>query len=334
MGKNNTRARAARSITLGLGLLAASATMHAVAQSAENYPARPVRLVNPYTPGGTVDFVSRTVATRLSEMWGHQVIVDNRPGAGTNIGTEIVVRAQPDGYTMLCNTGTIATNPSFYPKLPFQPVRDLTAMSIVVQTPAVAVVHPNVPARSIRELIELARAKPGQVSFASSGVGSSTHLTMELFRVMARIEVLHVPYKGGGPAVTDLIGGQVNGIFNPPGGVMPHVKSGRLRALAVTSSRRNEQMPEIPTVAESGVPGYEATVWYAVFAPAAAPRAIVQKWNADINRMLAEPEIRNRFSAGFYSPVGGTAKEAQDYFAAETRRWSDLIRTAKITLAL
>jgi len=320
------RPRKTAFLLAGIAALAAAA-----AQGAENYPNRPVRLVNPYTPGGTVDFVSRTTAAKLTEYWGQQVIVDNRPGAGTNIGTEIVVRAQPDGYTMLCNTGTIATNPSFYPKLPFNPVRDLSAMAIIVQTPNVIAVHPAVPVRSVKELIDLARAKPGQLTFASSGTGSSTHLSMELFRAMAKLEFTHVPYKGGGPAITDVVGGQVNGIFNPPGSVMPLVKNGRLRALAVTSAKRVEWAPDLPAAAEAGLPGYEATVWFAVFAPKATPRAIVARWNADINRMLKEPETRDRYTSAFYTPTGGTPQEADAYFAQETKRWSELIRSAGIT---
>jgi tripartite-type tricarboxylate transporter receptor subunit TctC len=319
------RRRLPTAVAAGLVLAAAGV------QAAENYPNRPVRLVNPYTPGGTVDFVSRTTATRLTEYWGQQVIVDNRPGAGTNIGTEIVVRAQPDGYTMLSNTGTIATNPSFYPKLPFNPVRDLSAMIIIVQTPNVIAMHPAVAVRSVKELIDLARSKPGALTFASSGTGSSTHLAMELFRAMAKLEFTHIPYKGGGPALTDVMGGQVNGIFNPPGSVMPQVKAGRLRALGVTSAKRAEWAPDLPAAAEAGLPGYEANVWFGVFAPKATPRAIVAKWNADINRLLKDPETRERFVGAYYTPVGGTPQEADAYFALETKRWSELIRSAKIS---
>lgn len=300
--------------------------------AADAYPVRPVRLVNPYTPGGTVDFVCRALAQRLTDAWGQQMIVDNRPGAGTNIGTEIVVRAQPDGYTFLCNTGTIATNPSFYPNLPFNPLKDLTAIVLVVQTPNVLAVNASVPVRSVRELIDLARAKPGHLTFASSGTGSSTHLSMELFKALAKVDLTHVPYKGGGPVITDLVGGQVNGTFNPVSAVMPHVKTGRVRALAVTSAARSEFAPDIPTIAESGVPGYEAIVWYSVFAPRALPRAIVEKWNTEINRQLKLPEVRERFLAAGMSPMGGTNSEADEYFARETARWSQLIRAAKISI--
>src|ERR1043166_3725961 len=274
-------------------LAAASLLLMSAVQTAnasEIYPVRPIRMVNPYTPGGTVDLVCRALSTRLSEVWGQQLIVDNRPGAGTNIGTEIVVRAQPDGYTLLCNTGTIATNPSFYPNLPFNPLKELTALVLVVQTPNVLALNASVPLRSVRELIEFARAKPGQLTFASSGTGSSTHLALELFKAMANVDLTHVPYKGGGPVITDLAGGQVNGTFNPPSSVMPHVKSGRLRALAVSSAARSEFAPDIPTVAESGVPGYEAIVWYAVFAPRALPARLVEKWNSEVNRQLQTPE--------------------------------------------
>jgi len=303
-----------------------------IGEAADAYPTRPVRMVNPYTPGGTVDLVCRALATRLTEVWGQQLIVDNRPGAGTNIGTEIVVRAQPDGYTLLCNTGTIATNPSFYPNLPFNPLKDLTALVLVVQTPNVLTVHSSVPARSVRELIDLARAKPGQLTFGSSGTGSSTHLSLALFTALAKVDLIHVPYKGGGPLIADLVGGQVNGTFNPISSVFPHVKTGRVRALAVTSAARSEFAPDTPTVAEAGVPDYEAIVWYAVFAPRALPARLVEKWNGEINRQLKLPELRERFFAAGMSPMGGTPREADEYFARETARWSKLIRDAKISV--
>jgi len=235
---------------------------------------------------------------------GQQLIVDNRPGAGTNIGTEIVVRAQPDGYTLLCNTGTIATNPSFYPNLPFNPLKELTALVLVVQTPNVLAVHSSVPARSVRELIDLARAKPGQLTFGSSGTGSSTHLSLALFTALAKVDLIHVPYKGGGPLIADLVGGQVNGTFNPISSVFPHVKTGRLRALAVTSAARSEFAPDTPTVAEAGVPDYEAIVWYSVFAPRALPGA-------------SGPEVERRDQ----SPAQSCPSCAIAFLRRACRRW-------------
>jgi tripartite-type tricarboxylate transporter receptor subunit TctC len=317
-------------VAAAAGAVLAAASVFAVA--AEAYPVRPIRLVNPYSPGGSVDVVCRAVAQRLSDDWGQRVILDNRPGAGTNIGTEIVVRAQPDGYTLLCNTGTIATNPSFYPQLPFNPTKDLRAIALLVQTPMLLVVHPSVAATNVRELVDLARAKPGQLGFAHSGTGSSTHLALELFKYLAKVQITHVPYKGGSQVLADLLGGQVQGAFNTPSTLLPHVKSGKLRALAICSAKRNELAPDLPTVAESGVPGYEAIVWYALFGQRALPPAIAEKWNAEINRILKAPDMRDRFLAAGMSPMGGTTREADEYFAAETKRWATVIRSAKISL--
>jgi tripartite-type tricarboxylate transporter receptor subunit TctC len=308
------------------------AAVNGIAAAADAYPVRPIRLVNPYSPGGSVDVVCRAVAQRIPDAWGQRVIMDNRPGAGTNIGTEIVVRAQPDGYTLLCNTGTIASNPSFYPQLPFNPTKDLRALALLVQTPMMLVVHPSVAATSVRELIDLARAKPGQLSFAHSGTGSSTHLALELFKFLAKVNITHVPYKGGSQVLADLLGGQVQGAFNTPSTLYPQVKIGKLRALAIGSARRSELVPELPTVAEAGVPGYEAIVWYGLFGQRALPSGIVEKWNAEINRMMKAPEVRERFLAAGMSPMGGTPREADEYFAAETKRWATLIRAAKISL--
>jgi tripartite-type tricarboxylate transporter receptor subunit TctC len=302
-----------------------------LAAAAEPYPVRPIRLVNPYSPGGSVDVVCRAVSQRLSDIWGQRVIVDNRPGAGTNIGTEIVVRAQPDGYTLLCNTGTVAINPSFYPQLPFNTVKELRAIALVVQTPNVLVVHPSVAAASVRELIDLARTRPGQLNFASSGTGSSTHLALELFKLLAKVQITHVAYKGGSQVLADLLGGQVQGAFNTPSTLFPHVKSGKIRALAIGSAKRSELAPDLPTLAESGVPDYEAIVWYALLGQRALPPAIVEKWNAEINRMLKSPDARERFVAAGLSPMGGSAREADEYFVAETKRWPSVIRAATIS---
>ena len=296
------------------------------------YPARPVRLVNPFTPGGSVDFVCRAVAQRMTEAWGQVFIVDNRPGAGTNIGTEIVARAQADGHTLLCNTGTIATNPSFYPNMTFSPIKALSAVILISQVPNLLAVNSSVAARSVRELIDMARAKPGGLTFASAGTGSSTHLSMELFKSLTKVDLTHIPYKGGGPVITDLVAGQVNGTFNPLGSLLPHVKSGRLRGLGITSTTRSEFAPDIPTIAEAGVPTYEAIVWYALFAPRKMSATIAQKWNAEINLQLKGAPLKERLASNGMSPMGGTTHEADAYFAHETTRWSQLIRNAKISI--
>src|SRR5690349_6719596 len=249
-------------------------------------------LVNPYTPGGSVDLVGRALAAGLSDMWGQQVIVDNRPGAGTLIGTEIVARADPNGYTMLCTSSTVSILSSMYKNMRFDPARDLTAIDLVALSPFILVVNPGVPAKSVQELIALAKAQPGQITAASSGVGTTNHLALELFKSMARVDLLHVPYKGGGPAISDLAGGQVKVHFNTPGTLLPHVKAGRLRALAITSAQRGDFAPDLPTVGESGVPGFEATVWYGVYGPKALPARLLQRWNDAINRYMKTPEAQ------------------------------------------
>jgi tripartite-type tricarboxylate transporter receptor subunit TctC len=210
-------------------------------------------------------------------------------------------------------------------------MKELRAIALVVQTPNVLVVHPSVPATSVRELVELARAKPGQLSFASSGTGSSTHLALELFKTLAKVQITHVPYKGGSQVIADLLGGQVHGAFNTPSTLFPQVKAGKIRALAIGSAKRSELAPDLPTLAESGVPDYEAIVWYAVFGQRALPAAIVEKWNAEINRTLKVPDVRERFVAAGMVPMGGSPREADEYFTRETRRWANVIRAAKIS---
>ena len=303
-----------------------------IATAAESYPARPIRLVNPYPPGGSVDFFCRIVAQRVSDELGQRIVIDNRPGAGTTIGTEIVVRAQPDGHTLLCNSGAIAINPSLYPKLPFDPVRDLTMVALVSQSPIILAVHPSVPAKSVRELIDLARAKPGHLRFVSSGVGSSVHLALEQFKYLAKVDLLHVPYKGGAQSMLDLIAGQVQGAFQTLPTMGAHLKSGKLRAIAVGTAKRSEFAPELPTIAETGVPGYDAAVWYGVFVPRAVNARIVDRWNAEINRMLTLPEVKSVFFANGMSGIGGTVREANDFFAQEVSRWAKVIKAANITV--
>src|SRR5262245_34914597 len=226
-----------------------------------DFPSRPVRMVNPYTPGGSVDLVARALATGLSEIWSQQVIVDNRPGAGTLIGTEIVVRAEPDGYTMLCTSSALAIIPSMYKSLRFDAARDVRPTALISNSPSFLVINPGVPAKTVKELIALARAQPGQLTGASSGIGSTIHLKLEMFKAATKTDILHVAYKGGAPAITDLIGGQVKIFFNTPGILLPHIKNGRLRALGVSSAQRVDYAPDIPTIAEAGVPDFEAYIW-------------------------------------------------------------------------
>jgi tripartite-type tricarboxylate transporter receptor subunit TctC len=327
-GLSKCLSRTAAHALAGLILLGACG----ITTAAEGYPTRPIRLVNPYTPGGSVDFFCRTVAQNASESLGQRVIVDNRPGAGTNIGTEIVVRAQPDGYTLLCNSSAIAINPTLYGKLPFDPVRDLNTVAFVSQSPVLLVVYPGVPAKSVGELLNLARAKPGELRFASSGIGSTIHLALEQFKYMAKVDITHVPYKGGGQAMLDLIAGQVQGVFQTLPTVGAHLKSGKLRAIAMATAKRSEFAPELPTIAETGVPGFDASVWYAVFAPRAVNARIVETWNAEINRMLKQAQVKELFFANGMSPMGGTVRDANELFAREVKRWSGVMKAAKIKI--
>ena len=301
----------------------------AIAQTTR-YPARSVRIVNPYPPGGAVDMATRPVAQKLNEAWGQPVIVDNRPGAGTMIGTEMVVRAAPDGYTLLSTSAVIATNVSLL-RLPFDPVTDLAPVSLLVQTPYVLAVHPSLPAKSVRELVALAKAKPGEILYASSGVGTSTHLTMEMLRSLAKIDVMHVPYKGGTLAITAAISGEVQAIFNTITALLPQARAGKLRALAVSNAKRVVLAPDLPTVAESGVSGFEMIGWYAMFAPAATPRTVINQINADINRILQQPEVRERFLATGNVPLGGTPDALGDYLKIEIARWAKVIKEGRVS---
>jgi tripartite-type tricarboxylate transporter receptor subunit TctC len=300
------------------------------AQAQSDFPNRPVRMVNPYTPGGSVDLVGRALAAGLSEIWAQQVIVDNRPGAGTIIGTEIVVRAEPDGYTMLCTSSTIAILSSMYKNMRFDPTRDLNAIALAALSPFILVVNASVPAKSVQELIALAKAQPGQITAASSGVGTTNHLSLEMFKSMARVDLLHVPYKGGGPAISDLVGGQVKVHFNTPGTLLPHVKAGKLRALAITSAQRADFAPDLPTVAESGVPGFEATVWYGVYGPKALPARLVQRWNEAINRYMKTPQAQAHFRRTDMIAGGGTSAYFTDFHKREAERWSAAVKAARI----
>ena len=299
--------------------------------NAQNYPSRPIRIVVPYTPGGSNDLVGRVLAQKFHEAWGQPVIIDNRPGGGSTIGIDLVARAAPDGYTLLTTSGGIAINVSLY-TLPFNPVKDLSPIILLAQMPYLLAVHPGLAAKSVRELVTLAKAQPGKLIFASSGAGTSSHLAMEMFRYMGGFEVLHVPYKGGGPAVTALMSGEVQGVFNVVTGTLPYARSGKLRALAVSSAKRAEVAPDIPTIAEAGVPGYEVIAWYNVFAPARTPRPIIDRLNAEINRLLQTDEVRSRFQTLGVSPLGGTPEALGKYLEFEITRWAKLIKDTGVKL--
>ena len=302
----------------------------AQALAAQPYPARPIRLVVPYPPGGPTDFVGRIVGQKLSQSLGQQVVVDNRPGAGTIIGSELVARAAPDGYTLLFGTGGgTFLAPLMLPNVPYDPHRDFAPVSMLVQSPQVLVVHPSVAAHSVSELIALAGAKPGTLNFASVGTGTSPHLDGELFRSLAGIKLVHVPYKGTAPAMTDLISGQVHIMFTSMPTVLAHVKGGRLRLLGTGGSKRSAVIPETPPIAET-LPGFELVTWYGIFAPARTPDAIVRRLNADIVKTLADPESRDRLAAQGLETMPTTPEELKRYTQQDSNRWARLIKAAGI----
>ena len=314
-------------LSVGLGLGNAS-LVHA-----QDYPSKPVRFVVPFAPGGTTDVLARLVGEKLSASLGQQFVVDNKPGAGGNVGTAQVAKAEPDGYTLLMGTvGTHAINASIYPSLPYDPVQDFAPVTLVATVPNVLVVNPEVPANSVAELIALAKEKPGELNFASSGNGTSIHLSGELFKAMTGVDIVHVPYKGSGPAVVDLLGGQVEMMFDNLPSSAPHIKAGKLRPLGVTSKERSPTLPDVPTIAEAGVPGYEALSWFGVLVPAGTPDAVVTRLQQEIAKILADPAMRERFAELGAVPAGDTPAEFAAFIGSETAKWADVVQKAGITL--
>jgi tripartite-type tricarboxylate transporter receptor subunit TctC len=294
---------------------------------AQTFPERPIRFVVGFTPGGPSDILARALGQKLSERLGQQVIVENRPGAGGNIAAEQVAKSGADGHTwLLGNNSILATNQSLYQKPGYDPVTDFAPVALVAIQPNILVVHPGVAAGSVRELIALAQARPGELNYASSGSGAAAHLAGELFNAMTGVHIQHVPYKGAQPALTDLIGGRVQLMFATSASVLPHIKAGRLRALAVTSARRSASIPELPTVAEAGVPGFEAITWHGVVVPAATPAALVERLNRDIVAVLRQPELRERLAALGAEINTGTPRDFADYIATEIPKWAKVVR--------
>src|SRR5438477_3040941 len=293
---------------------------------AQTYPTKPIRLVVPFPPGGATDILARDVAQKLTEAWGQAVIVDNRPGAGGNIGSELVAKSAPDGYTLEMGTvGTHAINASLYAKMPYDHVKDFTPIILVASVPNVLVVNPAVPVNSVRELIAYAKANPGKLNFASSGSGTSVHLSGELFKVMAGVQMTHVPYKGSSPALTDLIGGQVQLMFDNLPSSLAFIKAGKLRALAVTSASRAPALPDVPTVADT-VPGFEASSWFGVLAPAGTPPEIIARINGEVTKWLATPEAKEKLTAQGANVAGGTPQDFAKHIQAETAKWAKVVK--------
>ena len=291
------------------------------------YPSKPVRMVVGFPPGQATDIVARAVAQKLTESLGQSVYVDNRPGAAGIIGTEVAIKAGGDGYTLLMSSsGPLAVNPGLYSKLPYDPVKDLAPITVIATVPLFLVAHPSLAANNVRELIALAKQRPGQINYASGGSGVTNHLVMEMFKSAAGIDLVHVPYKGGPPALTDLMAGQVSVMFETGPGALPHVRSGKLKALAAGSLKRSAAMPELATVAEQGIPGFDGVAWIAFAAPAGTPKPIVDRLHAETVKILALPEIRERLVSLGTEPVGNTPEEFSAYLRSEIAKWGKVVK--------
>jgi tripartite-type tricarboxylate transporter receptor subunit TctC len=309
---------------LGVALLAPHPAL-----PAERYPSRPIRLVVPFTPGGSTDILARLVAQKLTDALGKQVVVDNRGGAGGTIGVDIVAKSPADGYTLVMgHIGTFGVNPTLYPKLPYDAVRDFQPITLVAMVPNLLSVNPKLPVKSVKELIALAQSKPSGLNYGSGGNGSAAHLATEYFKLLAKVNIVHIPYKGTAPAVTDLIAGNISMMITGVPPQLGQIKAGRLRPLAVASVKRLALFPELPTIAEAGVPGYEATQWYGVLVPAGTPRAIVMKLNAEIVAAIRGKDVRDRLATEAAEPVGNSPEEFHAFIKKEIARWAPVIKAS------
>jgi tripartite-type tricarboxylate transporter receptor subunit TctC len=313
---------------LGSGLL-----LHATAAAQASFPSKPLTIIVPFTPGGTTDILARIVGQGLSVEFGQSVVIENRAGAGGNIGGQVAAKAAPDGYTLFMGTvGTQAINASLYKKMPFDPIKDFAPLTRVANVPNLLVANPDQPFKSVAELIAYAKANPGKVNFASSGNGTSIHLSGELFKTMAKVQMVHVPYKGSAPALTDLLGNQVGIMFDNLPSVIPHVRSGKLRPLAITTAKRSPELPDVPTIAESGLPGYEATSWFGLLAPAGTPAAVITKLNAAIVKVLGQPDVRKRISDQGAEVYSETPEQFAAFIQAEGVKWGKVVRDSGASL--
>ena len=313
-----------------IAAVALCTALFASAAPAQTYPVKSVRVIVPYAAGGNTDFTARAIAERLSPVFKQQVIVENRPGGATNIGSEAVARATPDGYTLLMGGASNAINMSMFTKLPYDTLRDFEPVVLCVQGANVLVVHPSVPAHNLKELIALAKTQPGKLNFASSGMGSSNHMAGELLKVMAGINIVHVPYKGNAPAITDILGGHIEMNFSGVPALVPHIQSGRLRAIAIGSMKRFSALPQVPTFNESGLKGYEATTWFGLMAPAKTPKDVIARWNTEVDRILKSAELRERFINDGLEPMGGTPEAFGRFIRAEIEKYAKVIRLAGV----
>jgi len=306
----------------------AAALLVALPAAGQNYPTRPVRVIVPFAAGGNTDITARAIGAKLSEVFGQQVVVENRPGGATNIGSELVAKAPPDGYTILMGGATNAINMSTQAKPPYDTLRDFAPVVLCVKGANVLTIHPSLPAKNLKELIALARARPGQLNFASSGLGSSNQMAGELFKFMANVNIVHVPYKGNAPALTDTLAGNVEMMFSGVPVIIPHVQSGRLRAIAIGSLKRFTAIPEVPTLDESGLKGYEATTWFGLMAPAKTPKEIVTRWNVEVDKILASPDLSTRFLNEGLEPMGGTQEAFSRLIRVEIDKYAKLVKAS------
>lgn len=324
-----------RATTLALAAILAGLAAPQIAAAAEDaasYPSRPVTIIVGFPPGGPTDIIARVVATRLSQAWGKPVVVENKPGAGSNIATEQVVRAAPDGYTLLVETIANATNMSVYKKLNYDTRKDLAPIVQFMASPSVLVAGSHVPAKNLKELLDLARAQPGKLNYASTGVGGSPHLAGEMLKYRAGIDIVHIPYKGASPALNDLLAGNVSIGFMTSLGLGQHIRSGKLKAIAVASPKRLPDLPDVPTTAEAGLPDFNVLSWNGLAAPANTPRPIIDKLNAEVNRILSTPEVRKQLESLGGFPIGGTPEEFAKYVDSEIRTWGAVVKSANFSL--
>jgi len=312
----------------GFGLGAAVVSAAAFAQGAATYPSKPIRYIVGYTPGGTADMLARAVGQKMTESWGQQVIVENRPGAGTNIGTEVAAKAPPDGYTLFMPTVANVINPTLYPKLPFDLMRDFVHILNFAKVPGIVVVHPSVPAKNIKELIAVAKAHPNSLRHGSTGIGSPHHLAGEIFKTMTGVKMVHVPYRGASPAFVDIVAGHIEVYFGAMVSTLPHAKSGRVRALAVTSLKRVAAVPEIPTMNEQGLKGYETGSWFGMSVPTGTSRDIIQKLHTESVRILALPEVRNRMASEGAEFIADTPEQFTAFLKTELDKWGKAVRAS------
>jgi tripartite-type tricarboxylate transporter receptor subunit TctC len=296
----------------------------------QDYPSKSIRLIVPFAPGGGTDLIGRIVAQQMSEALGHQFVVDNRGGAGSVLGSDLASKAAPDGYTLLLGNISLAFNASLYRKLPFDAVRDFAPVTLVAVQPNILVIHPGLPAKTLNDFVTLARSQPGKLTYASAGTGSGTHLAMELLKLQLKLDIVHVPYKGTGPALTDVIGGQVNSMLSTFASALPHVKTGRLRALGVTSKTRSHATPDVPTLIEAGVPDYDYTTWYGLLAPRGTPAPVVDKLAKTAGTILVSEDAKRKFEAQGVEPLVNTPAEFAAYLKSETAKWARVVKVAKI----